>query len=126
MTGTSVSEEARRVRSYEAKDILVWRRRYFCPTRKISLNEKKYGLAIIDDFSRFAWVKYIAHKDESFKVFTNFCKVVQNEKECCVSKVRSNHGISHDFSCPRMPQQNGFVKRKNKTLKEMVRTMLHE
>ena len=35
-------------------------------------------------------------------------------------------GILHDFSCPRTPQQNGVVERKNKTLQEMPRTMINE
>ena len=34
------------------------------------------------------------------------------------------HGISHNFSAPRTPQQNGVVERKNRTLEEMARTML--
>ncbi|XP_021714891.1 uncharacterized protein LOC110682855 [Chenopodium quinoa] len=33
-------------------------------------------------------------------------------------------GISHNFSAPRTPQQNGVVERKNRTLEEMARTML--
>ena len=36
------------------------------------------------------------------------------------------NGISHTFSSPRTPQQNGVVERKNRTLVEMDRTMLHE
>src|ERR1700732_3554157 len=36
------------------------------------------------------------------------------------------HGVSHNFSAPRTPQQNGVVERKNKTLQEMGRTMLSE
>ena len=36
------------------------------------------------------------------------------------------HGIEHTFSAPRTPQQNGVVERKNRTLQEMARTMLHE
>ena len=38
----------------------------------------------------------------------------------------SKRGISHNFSCPRTPQQNGVVERKNCTLIEMARTMLNE
>jgi len=36
------------------------------------------------------------------------------------------HGIVHEFSSPRTPQQNGVVERKNITLQEMARTMIHE
>ena len=34
------------------------------------------------------------------------------------------HGVSHNFSTPRTPQQNGVVKRKNRTLEDMARKML--
>lgn len=34
-------------------------------------------------------------------------------------------GISHGFSSPITPQQNGIVERKNHTLQEMARVMLH-
>jgi transposase InsO family protein len=36
------------------------------------------------------------------------------------------HGIEQQFSAPRVPQQNGVVERKNRTLVEMARTMLDE
>ncbi|KAK0594167.1 hypothetical protein LWI29_011156 [Acer saccharum] len=32
--------------------------------------------------------------------------------------------ISHEFSAPRTPQQNGVVERKNRVLQEMARVML--
>jgi transposase InsO family protein len=35
-------------------------------------------------------------------------------------------GIEHQFSTPRVPQQNGVVERKNRTLVEMAKTMLDE
>jgi len=38
----------------------------------------------------------------------------------------NDSGISHNFSCPRTPQQNGVVERKNRTLQEMERTILNE
>ncbi|XP_070008199.1 uncharacterized protein [Nicotiana sylvestris] len=34
------------------------------------------------------------------------------------------NGIDHNFSAPRIPQQNGVVERKNRTVKDMARTML--
>ena len=35
-------------------------------------------------------------------------------------------GITHEFSAPYTPQQNGIMERKNRTLIEMARTMLDE
>jgi transposase InsO family protein len=82
------------------------------------------------------------HKDESHSIFTTFSTQVQNEKNLTNVKVKSDHGgefenkdfeklfeengISHDFSCPRTPQQNGVVERNNCTLQEMARTMINE
>ena len=59
-----------------------------------------------------------------------------NEKNTTIVSIRSDHGsefqnqkfeefcneneISHNFSAPRTPQQNGMVERKNRTLKEMA------
>ncbi|HEY5236632.1 MAG TPA: hypothetical protein VIJ14_10665, partial [Rhabdochlamydiaceae bacterium] len=36
------------------------------------------------------------------------------------------HGIHHQFSAPRTPQQNGVVERKNRTLIESARTVLSD
>ena len=104
----------------------------FGPVKTISVNGKKYGLVIVDDFSRWTWVKFLKHKCESHSVFTSFCSKVQNEFNSKIIRVRSDHdeefennffeecfdsnGISHDFSCPITPKQNGVVERKNRML----------
>jgi len=36
----------------------------------------------------------------------------------------NEHGVEHNFSAPRTPQQNGVVERKNRNLEDMTRTML--
>ena len=46
----------------------------FGPTRTSSLGGKKYGLVIVNDFSRFTWVMFLAHKDEMFSEFIRFYK----------------------------------------------------
>ena len=85
-----------------------------------SVNGKKYGLFIVDDYSHWTWVEFLKHKDESHSVFTTFCSQVKNEMNLKIVKVISDHGgkfenkifenifdendISHDFSCPRTPQ----------------------
>ena len=104
----------------------------FSLTRTTPLNGKKYGLIIVDDYTKWTWVMFLAHKDESFKVFSIFCKRIQNEKGMCINSIRSVHGeefenesfqlfceengILHNFSAPRTPQQNGVVERKNRSL----------
>ena len=114
----------------------------FGPTKVASLGGKRYGFVIVDDYSRFTWVLFLKNKDDSFEMFKVFCKRIQNEKESNIVAVRSDHGgefenhlfktffekhgISHNFSCPRTPQQNGVVERKNRTLQEMARTMLND
>src|ERR1044072_7979031 len=136
-------------RSFKAKNVVSTSRPLellhtdlFGPVKTASINGKKYGLVIVDDYSRWTWVKFLRSKDESHSVFSIFCTQVQNEKNCKIVKVRSDHGgefenkdfenlfdsngISHDFSCPRNPQQNGVVERKNRTLQEMARTMIQE
>jgi len=35
-------------------------------------------------------------------------------------------GIFHNFFAPKTPQQNGVVERKNRSLKELARTILSE
>ncbi|GJU63340.1 integrase, catalytic region, zinc finger, CCHC-type containing protein [Tanacetum coccineum] len=67
------------------------------PMRVVSVNEKKYILVIVDDYSRFAWVKYLRLKDEALDFIIKFLKMIQ---------------------------QNGVVERRNRTLIEAARTML--
>ena len=41
----------------------------FGPTRMLSLNDKRFGLVLVDDYSRFSWVFFIFHKNEVFDKF---------------------------------------------------------
>jgi len=65
----------------------------FGPVQTASLNSKRYGFVIVDDFSSFTWVLFLKHKDESFEAFQNFCKRVQNEKGSNIITVRSDHAL---------------------------------
>ncbi|GJV45887.1 retrovirus-related pol polyprotein from transposon TNT 1-94 [Tanacetum coccineum] len=82
------------------------------PMRVASVNGKKYILVIIDDYSRFTWVKCLSSKDEAPDFIIKFLKMIQ--------KV----GISHETSVARSPQQNDVIERRNHTLIEAARTML--
>ena len=52
----------------------------FGPTQTRSFGGKSYAFVIIDDFSRYTWVFFLSHKDETFKHFETFCKQVQREQ----------------------------------------------
>ena len=114
----------------------------FGPNRIASLSGKYFCLVIVDDYSRYSWVFFLSQKSDTFDTFKNFVMKVQNELELKIKIIRSDHGrefdnldfgnlcnelgITHQFSAPRTPQQNGVAERKNRTLIDMSRTMLTE
>ena len=68
----------------------------FRPTRTSSLGEKRYGLVMVDDFSRFTWIFFLAHKDESFSAFIKFYWKVSNEKDVLVVCIHNDHGTEFE------------------------------
>ncbi|GKB76135.1 retrovirus-related pol polyprotein from transposon TNT 1-94, partial [Tanacetum coccineum] len=78
---------------------------------KTNVNRKKYILVIVDDYSRFTWVKCLRSKDEALNFIIKFLKMIQV-------------GISHETSVACSLQQNGFVERRNRTLIEAACIML--
>ncbi|GKF04996.1 retrovirus-related pol polyprotein from transposon TNT 1-94, partial [Tanacetum coccineum] len=49
------------------------------PMRVQSIKGKKYILVIVDDYSRFTWVKFLRSKDETLEFVINFLKQIQEE-----------------------------------------------
>ncbi|GJY16322.1 retrovirus-related pol polyprotein from transposon TNT 1-94 [Tanacetum coccineum] len=82
------------------------------PMRVKSINGKNYTLVIVDDYSRFTWVRYICTDNG-----TKFVNQV-------LTQFYESVGITHQKSVSRTPQQNGVVERQNRTLMEVARTML--
>ncbi|GJZ79174.1 putative ribonuclease H-like domain-containing protein [Tanacetum coccineum] len=105
-----------------------------------SLMKKSYYLVIIDDFSRFSWVFFLATKDETSGILKTFITKIENQLDRKVKVIRCDNGtefknsvmnqfckmkgIKREFSVARTPQQNGVVERRNRTLIEAARTML--
>ena len=114
----------------------------FGPVNIMSISKKKYCLVIVDDFTRFSWTFFLHLKDEASQLIINHIKAVDNDSRWNVKRIRSDNvtefknsimkefcsekGITHTFSAPRTPQQNGVVERKNRTLIEAAKTMLEE
>ncbi|GKB78849.1 retrovirus-related pol polyprotein from transposon TNT 1-94, partial [Tanacetum coccineum] len=108
--------------------------------RVASVNGKKYTLIIVDDYSRFTWVKCLRSKDEAPYFIIKFLKMIQLRLKAPVRRIRTDNGtefvnqtlreyyekvgISHETYVARSPQQNGVVERRNRTLIEATHTML--
>ena len=114
----------------------------FGPTTYTSIGGNKFGFVIVDDYTRYTWVFFLYDKSDVCDLFKSFVKRVQNEFETTIKKIRSDNGsefkntriedlcddlgIGHQFSPTYIPQSNGVVERKNRTLIDMARSMLSE
>lgn len=47
---------------------------------------------IVDDYSRYTWVYFLAHKNDALLAFGNHCKKVQNEIGLVIVSIKSDHG----------------------------------
>src|SRR5688572_2175709 len=64
----------------------------FGPFAYLSIRGSKYGLVIVDDFSRFTWVFFLQDKLETQGTLKRFLRRAQNEFELKVKKIRSGNG----------------------------------
>ncbi|GKB96672.1 retrovirus-related pol polyprotein from transposon TNT 1-94 [Tanacetum coccineum] len=115
----------------------------FGPSAVRSYEGNRYTLVIVDDYSRYTWTRFLKDKTEASDQFEIFSKKIQNQLQCTIVSIRTDHGrefdnevkfeefcnangITHKFSAARAVQSNGVVERKNRTLQEISRTMLNE
>jgi hypothetical protein len=64
---------------------------FFGPVAYISIGGNKYGLVIVDDYSRFTWVFFLQEKSETQEVLKKFLRRAQNEFGAKVKKIRSDN-----------------------------------
>ena len=102
----------------------------------------QYFITFTDDFSKYGYVYLMKHKSESFERFKDFQNEVQNQLGKTIKALRSDRGgeyLSQEFddhlrSCgiipqltpPGTPQWNGVSERRNRTLLDMVRSMMSQ
>ncbi|GJU53720.1 retrotransposon protein, putative, ty1-copia subclass, partial [Tanacetum coccineum] len=100
-----------------------------------------YFITFTDDFSRYGYVYLMKHKHEVFETFKVFQNEVENQLGKKIKAIRSDRGgkylnheyINHIKSCgivshltpPCTPKHNRVSERRNRTLLDMVRSMLN-
>ena len=107
-----------------------------------SLGRCHYFLSFTDDWSRKVWVYFLRTKDEAFKRFVEWKKMVEVQVERKVKKLRidnilefcnqrfdqfcKDEGIVRHRTCSYTPQQNGVAERLNRSILNKVHSMLSE
>ncbi|KAD7478579.1 hypothetical protein E3N88_01715 [Mikania micrantha] len=102
-----------------------------------SLGNKKYVVTYIDDATRYCYVYLVHTKDEALDKFKVYKQEVELLHGDLIKTLRTDRGgeyydpiyfqstgIIHQTTAPYTPQQNGVAERKNRTLKEMVNSLL--
>ena len=110
------------------------------PFRTMSRHGERYFVTFTDDFSRYGYVYLMKHKHETFEKFKEYQNEVENQLNRTIKMLRSDRGgeylsqefIDHLKDCgivsqltpPGTPQHNGVSERRNRTLLDMVRSMM--
>ncbi|KAK1692240.1 hypothetical protein QYE76_008937 [Lolium multiflorum] len=100
----------------------------------------RYVLTFTDDLSRYGYIYFMKHKSETFEKFKEFQSEVENQRNKKIKFLRSDRGgeyLSYEFGMhlkkcgilsqltpPGTPQRNGVSERRNRTLLDMVRSMM--
>jgi transposase InsO family protein len=99
------------------------------PSRVCSAGGKWYVLVIVDDYSRYAWVFFLADKGETLGGVRDLILRLRNERNGDdVRAIRSDNGgefknsrfetfcrdlgLKHQFSSPYVACQNGVIEKK--------------
>ena len=107
-----------------------------------SLGGHWYYLSLIDDATRFAWVRFIHKKSDTKAVVQNFLRYVERQFDAKVKRFRSDNGgeynsgelqsifkqngIVHETSPPYFHEANGTAERFNRTITTAARAMIRD
>jgi hypothetical protein len=107
-----------------------------------SISGYVYYVSFIDDYSRKTLIYFLKSKDEVFSKFKEFKALIENLSKRKIKMLRSDNGgeytskefvsfcrdveIKRELTTPYNPQQNGVAEKKNGTIMEAVKTMIHD
>src|SRR3954464_8977198 len=99
-----------------------------------------YFLTFTDDLSRYRYIYLMKHSSETFEKLKEFQSEVENHRNKKIKFLRSDRGgeyLSYEFGLhlkqcgivpqltpPRTPQRNGVSEHRNRTLLDMVQSMM--
>ncbi|GJT83753.1 retrotransposon protein, putative, ty1-copia subclass [Tanacetum coccineum] len=111
------------------------------PLRHVSKQGTSYFITFTNDYSRYGYVYLLKHKHEVFETFKVFKNEVENQLGKTIKALRSDRGgeyisqvfknyleacgIVQQLTPPYTPQHNGVSERRNRTLLDMVRSMMN-
>ena len=111
------------------------------PMENVSIGGSRYFLTFTDDFSRYTFAYFLKNKSEVPQYFKEFVTMAEKQTGKSVKVLRSDNGteytnnamssflkdkgIVRQLTAPYTPQQNGVSERKNRTIVESARCMLH-
>ena len=100
----------------------------------------RYFVTFTDDLSRYGYIYLMKHKSETFEKFKEFQSEVENHRNRKIKFLRSDRGgeyLSYEFGTHMKqcgivsqltpagtPRRNGVSERRNRTLLDMVRSMM--
>ena len=61
------------------------------PTKNVSLEEKRWFVTFIDDYSRRVWMYLMRHKGKVLEIFLEWKKMVENQTDRKIKKLRSDN-----------------------------------
>ena len=112
------------------------------PISRPSIGKAQYFMNITDDFSRKTWLFFLKNKNEALPRFKEFVTVIEQQTWLKVKWLRSDRGVeytSNDFNAfckdkvilrqltmAHTPEQNGVLERKNRTILNRARSMVHQ
>lgn len=108
------------------------------PYRTASLGRHLYFILLIDDCTRKSWLAHLKARSRIYPTIRNWIKVTERETSqqvvrfwCDNAKeyqkfmdLIQSDGIQTEFTTPYTPEQNEIAERYNRTIVQMVRSML--
>jgi len=139
--GKSTKAPCKQISGKQSTEILELVHSDVCgPMPVESIGGAKYFMTLIDDYSRKIEVHFLRNKNEVAQIIKRYIAKTEREKGLKVKRLRTDNGleycnkeitelfnemgIKHKRTCVETPQMNGVAERVNRTLMDMVRSML--